>query len=175
MSRPAHVSLPVNLQVRNIRGCSAVLIGGYNIVYGWSAHSKTNNGLGSVGSSNVLYANRLAVIDPDAYDTPIDDRDVHLLNHTHQQPAVTHINMQALNVNTVQQNAGVLVGDANMTGWDTHQKTNKGQGDTFGHHNAIVRNVPVAFDPDCVDAPIADQDMKFSFFSKDSVSRSPAI
>ncbi|GGJ10650.1 hypothetical protein GCM10010885_19830 [Alicyclobacillus cellulosilyticus] len=159
-------TLPVSIQVQNMQSCSGVLVGGQNIVYGWSAHSKSNAGFGTLESSNLVYKLLTLVSDPDTLDTPIDDRDVHVFTKVYRSPPVTHIGLHALNVNMMQQNAGVFVGDADINGWDQHQKTNKGHGDTYGHHNGQVRNVQVNFDPDVVDTPVADQDMKAGVFQR---------
>lgn len=56
---------------------SSGIFNGKNIQFGWSAHSKTNNGFGTVGgNSNTLRNNINVVFDNDQLDTPIDDRDI---------------------------------------------------------------------------------------------------
>ncbi|WP_231493481.1 hypothetical protein [Alicyclobacillus macrosporangiidus] len=160
------VTLPVSIQVRIVQNSSGVYVGGRNVVYGLSAHSKSNAGFGTLHSSNLVYRNLTLVYDPDVLDTPIDDRDVHVFAQHQRRPAMTHIGFQSLNVNAMQQNSAVFVGDANITGFDQHQKTNKGSGDTNGHYNGSVCNVYVNFDVDAIDTPIGDQDMKPSVFHR---------
>lgn len=55
---------------------SSGIFNGKNIQFGWSAHSKTNTGFGSVGGhDNKIDQNTNVVFDNDQLDTPIDDRD----------------------------------------------------------------------------------------------------
>ncbi|GMA49840.1 hypothetical protein GCM10025857_11970 [Alicyclobacillus contaminans] len=159
-------NVPLNLQIQNISACSGVFVSGQNVIYGWSAHSKLNAGLGTVESSNWLYQNISAVHDADVVDTPIDDRDVHLLRQSNHQPQLTNIGFRSLGVNTMQQNCGVFVGDSSNTGWDQHQKTNKGHGDIYGDGNKQAVNVHVNFDPDLLDTPVSDQDLKSGVFHR---------
>jgi hypothetical protein len=56
---------------------SSGIFNGKNIQFGWSAHSKTNNGFGTVsGNSNTFHNNINVVFDNDQLDTPIDDRGI---------------------------------------------------------------------------------------------------
>ncbi|TCP21951.1 hypothetical protein EV207_13838 [Scopulibacillus darangshiensis] len=56
---------------------SSGIFNGKNIQFGWSAHSKTNNGFGTLsGNHNNFHDNYNIVFDNDQIDTPIDDRDV---------------------------------------------------------------------------------------------------
>lgn len=162
----APLNFPIHLQVDNIQSCSGIFISGQNVIYGWSAHSKANTGFGSLGSSNVVQRNLTVLQDPDQIDTPIDDRDVHVFTQANARPQVTNIGFQSMNVSTMQQNAGVFVGEGNITGWDQHQKTNKGLGDVYGHHNGEFANVSINFDHDLIDAPINDQDVKSGLFHR---------
>src|SRR5579875_1436220 len=126
------MNFPVNLQVGSVQSCSGVFIGAQNVTYGWSSHSKSNVGFGSVQSSNLIYRNFTVLQDQDSIDTPIDDRDVHVFTQTHRKPQITNIGFQSMNVDSMAQNAGVFVGDSNLTGWDTHQKSNTGSGAISG-------------------------------------------
>lgn len=55
---------------------SSGIFNGKNIQFGWSAHSKSNTGFGSVGGhNNKIDQNTNVVFDNDQLDTPIDDRD----------------------------------------------------------------------------------------------------
>lgn len=56
---------------------SSGIFNGKNIQFGWSSHSKTNNGFGTLGGNhNNFHDNVNVVFDNDQIDTPIDDRDV---------------------------------------------------------------------------------------------------
>lgn len=56
---------------------SSGIFNGKNIQFGWSSHSKTNNGFGTLGgNSNEMHNNLNIVFDNDQLDTPIDDRDI---------------------------------------------------------------------------------------------------
>lgn len=71
------------------------------------------------------------------------------------------ISFGVLNVNTPQQNAGVFVGQVNMTGWDANQKLNIAHGGMFGIFNASVLTWNFTFDGfEFIDGAIMDQDMK---------------
>ncbi|MCL6593654.1 MAG: hypothetical protein K6T31_06725 [Alicyclobacillus sp.] len=66
-----------------------------------------------------------------------------------------------LNVNSPQQNAGVFVGQVNMTGWDANQKLNIGHGGMFGIMNYSWANVCFNVDGwELADGNILDQDWK---------------
>lgn len=63
------------LSVGTVSSSSGVF-NGKNIQFGWSSHSKTNTGFGTLGgSSNRVNRNINVVFDNDQVDTPIDDRD----------------------------------------------------------------------------------------------------
>ncbi|GMA55582.1 hypothetical protein C7445_102181 [Alicyclobacillus sacchari] len=166
MTTPRTTWLPVQLQIDSVQSSSAVNVGGQNIVYGLSAHSKSNTGFGDLGSHSVIAYNKTLLNDADAIDTPIDDRDVHVLAEHHAAPMETHVAFQGMNISSMQQNAGVFVGDSRITGWDQHQKTNKATGDVYGDHNEEVCNVNINFDTDVIDAFIRDDDVKTGLFSR---------
>lgn len=55
---------------------SSGIFNGKNIQFGWSSHSKSNTGFGSLsGHDNKVNKNTNVVFDNDQLDTPIDDRD----------------------------------------------------------------------------------------------------
>lgn len=65
-----------SLSVGTVSSSSGVF-NGKNLQFGWSAHSKTNNGFGTLGGQqNSVNKNYNIVFDNDHIDTPIDDRDV---------------------------------------------------------------------------------------------------
>ena len=70
---------PINIQVQTMSNCSGIFISNINVMYGWSSHSKSNQGFGSIGASNLVRDNINIVYDPDYIDTPIDDRDTYAI------------------------------------------------------------------------------------------------
>lgn len=71
------------------------------------------------------------------------------------------ISFGVMNVNTPQQNAGVFVGQVNMTGWDANQKMDMGHGGTYGIFCFSIGNLNYNFDGfELIDGAIADQDIK---------------
>ncbi|QSO46297.1 hypothetical protein [Alicyclobacillus mengziensis] len=164
---PAEVTnLPVNVHIGTVSGNSGVYIGGRLTIFGLSSHSKSNSGFGDLGDSNVFYHSVSFVYDPDMIDTPIDDRDVHVLQ---QYPpkgdsSITNIGVGTVWVNTLQQNAGTFIGSTNITGMDSHEKQNVGSGQTYGNQNINTKSVNVTNDQDFVDAAIFDNDNKAGHF-----------
>lgn len=102
------------------------------------------------------------VYDPDVIDTPIDDRDVKIYQQTAgaATQGITQIGFQTMNVATVTQNAGIFVGDVKITGFDSHSKSNNGQGAANGNQNLFLENMNITFDSDAIDTPIDDRDAK---------------
>jgi hypothetical protein len=71
------------------------------------------------------------------------------------------ITIGALNVNTPQQNAAVIVGDTVMTGWDANQKFNAGHGGFFGWLNYSISTISITNDNfEFADGNINDADAK---------------
>lgn len=71
------------------------------------------------------------------------------------------ITLGMLNVNVVMQNAGVFLGQVNVTGWDAHSKSNVAQGSLFGRFNSTDWNHNNTFDGfEVIDGVIMDQDIK---------------
>lgn len=71
------------------------------------------------------------------------------------------ISFGVINVNSPQQNAGIFIGQINMTGWDANQKLNLAQGAIFGSHNWSSGHLNLTFDGyEIMDTPIFDQDIK---------------
>lgn len=155
---------PIHLHVGSIERSSALLVGGCNVVYGLSSHEKSNVGFGEVGSQSWIAQNRVLLYDPDGIDMPVDDRDMHVLQTRQQAPIDTRIAFQGLGVNSMQQNAGVFVGDAQITGWDQHQKSNKASGDIGGDHNVEIAGLHVNYDADGMDGVFLDSDHKAGTF-----------
>lgn len=161
------VQIPVMISVGIITGNSGVYISSQNVLLGSSTHSKSNIAMDSGGSGNFVYHNLNYVYDPDVIDTPIDDRDVKIYQQTGGGNGQyhTHIGFETMNVTTISQNSGVFVGDVKISGYDTHLKTNQGQGATNGNQNVMFENMNITYDSDVIDATIDDRDVK-TFFKR---------
>ena len=147
------------LTVTSIGPSSGVFIGKNNAI-GWSAHGKSNAGLGSV-SGKVLH-NINVVYDNALIDSPIDDRDLIVDNDvcfTPQMNEPTDISFDDVNVTSLADNAIISVGKNKQSGWDAHGKANTGIGPYFGN-SFTSGNISVITDDDMVDSPINDQDFK---------------
>jgi|GEM_PF-2318498 len=157
--------LPVNISVGNISGNSGIYLGGRIAISGFSAHSKTNNGFGDAGNANTFYHNLSYVYDSDVIDTPIDDRDVHILQQSPQaMQGVTNVGVGQLMVNTMQQNSGSFLGTTTITGMDSHEKENFGSGQVYGDWNVLYGNINTTYDSDAIDGVMNDQDNKSGIF-----------
>ncbi len=68
-----------------------------------------------------------------------------------------NINFGAINVNAVNRESAIAVGENNQPGWTSHSKTNIGNGIYFGMNitGSVFNNI---IDNDVIDAPINDQD-----------------
>ncbi|NRF90486.1 spore germination protein [Paenibacillus frigoriresistens] len=64
-----------------------------------------------------------------------------------------------INVNSINTNATIGIGENAQSSWDSHSKNNYGTGQWIG--NTVSANiVNFIFDNDFIDAPINDQDFK---------------
>ena len=68
----------------------------------------------------------------------------------------------AINVLNMQTNSVVTIGENAQTGWDSHSKVNTGNGSFLGM-SLNSTNLVAIFDPDVIDAPINEQDIKPSW------------
>lgn len=64
----------------------------------------------------------------------------------------------AINVLNLNSNSVVAIGENAQSGWDSHSKGNTGS--TFHGMSLHSANLITIMDPDVIDAPINDQDIK---------------
>jgi hypothetical protein len=171
MNNQASLNLAITgpIRVNTIQRNSGIFIGEHNTAIGWSAHGKSNTAFGSIGQANVIAYNFALLLDPDLIDTPIDDRDQHLLYEDsagETAGANPNIHINAVNVNAMSQNAGIFMGNTQINGMEAHGKGNSGAGDVYGANNLSVGNVNQNYDPDLIDAIINDQDNKTAFINR---------
>ena len=65
----------------------------------------------------------------------------------------------AINVITLQSHSLVAIGENEQGGWDNHSKNNIGSG-SFNGISFSTANLTTIIDPDVIDSPINDQDIK---------------
>ncbi|MCF8565144.1 hypothetical protein LLE49_10500 [Alicyclobacillus tolerans] len=160
-SKHVTTTIPVQVSVHTISTNSGVYVGQRNVMTGLSQSSKSNTGFGTIGSRNYVYKNSGIVFDQDYIDTAIDDRDVKILVDTApDESAVTNIVFESMAVATMTQNAGVFIGDTRISGLDSHSKDNVGFGKVYGNQSVHHSNLGINYDPDLMDTPINDQDIK---------------
>ncbi|WDL96854.1 hypothetical protein [Alicyclobacillus sp. ALC3] len=154
----------INLTIQTISGNAGVYFGNQNISVGVSSHSKSNNAVGSVNGGSHFFKNLSVVYDPDVIDTPIDDRDVRIFAPQQTASNVLNAQIDGINIATVNQNAGVFIGETTITGFDSHEKDNYGFAPSYGNHIYSHANSSLVYDPDIVDALIDDRDVKSGVF-----------
>lgn len=67
------------------------------------------------------------------------------------------INFVSINVNSINRNSTVAIGENNQAGWSAHWKSNQGNGLYIGN-SVTLNNATVILDTDLVDSPILDSD-----------------
>jgi hypothetical protein len=68
-----------------------------------------------------------------------------------------NISFGAINVNAVNRDSAIAIGENNQPGWTSHSKHNFGNGMFFGMNitGSVMNNI---IDNDVIDAPVNDQD-----------------
>jgi len=75
------------------------------------------------------------------------------------------ISIGFMKVGAMQSDVGVFFGQNMQNGWDSHSKSNIAGGSSAGDHNVLPTVVNYVFDPDIIDVPINDQDIKSPTFA----------
>ncbi|GHH97746.1 hypothetical protein [Neobacillus kokaensis] len=167
MSHSFEFKFTGNIHVQSMDRQAGIFIGERNSAVGWSAHGKANNVIGGIsGKSNLLYENVLILNDPDLIDTPIDDRDIHMSFENQVEEKTANLTFESVNVNTMQQNSLVSIGEGHVTGMDANEKINEPQGSIYGNGNISLGNYNVNNDQDVLDAIIDDRDIKIANVKK---------
>lgn len=73
------------------------------------------------------------------------------------------INLPVININAMETDTGVFIGENSQFGWDSHQKQTSGVGFVFGAFNQFPLNGYLITDNDYFDMPVNDQDIKTGF------------
>jgi hypothetical protein len=145
-----------SLNLNRVDTASGVFIG-TNIANGWRSSKKSNEGFGHA-SGCLIYKTINMVFDDDNIDTVIyDTQENNQMEAT--TPTTQHhnqtINFKTLNVNALNINASINMGDNRLSGWRSHSKANMGFGNGTGT-NIFVGNTNVIDDQDIVDSHIND-------------------
>lgn len=61
--------------------------------------------------------------------------------------------------NSMQSNAGIMIGDVSASGWDTCNKNQQSVGMVFGAGNLFPANLNILCDNDLADTPVVDYDI----------------
>ena len=75
-------------------------------------------------------------------------------------PSSQVVGFERIDINSIQENSGVFVGQSNINGLDRNTKENKGYGGTYGNGSVSLGNQNIVYDPDIIDGVINDQDYK---------------
>lgn len=70
------------------------------------------------------------------------------------------VNLGAIKVGALANDCGIFIGENMQMGWDSHGKTNSGVGAIIGDGNALLVFYSLLYDPDVIDVPIFDNDIK---------------
>lgn len=144
------------ININSIITNSGVFIGN-NQASGWTLQTKVNNGFG--GGGGTIIGNTNIVIDNDVIDAPVDDRDLIITNQSQTNKEqtdsqITLIHFNEVNVNALNRNCSIAIGENDQTNWTSHNKNNYGNGILSGK-NLAGRNLNIIRDDDVIDAPIA--------------------
>ncbi|MDQ0188401.1 hypothetical protein JI721_15785 [Alicyclobacillus cycloheptanicus] len=75
------------------------------------------------------------------------------------------ISIGFMKVGAMQSDAGIFFGENMQNGWDSHAKSNISGGQPSGDYNYMPTWVNYLYDPDVIDVPINDQDIKSPTFA----------
>ncbi|MDA8333602.1 MAG: hypothetical protein M0Z41_01200 [Peptococcaceae bacterium] len=136
---------------------------GVNRAVGWSSHSKSNSGLGTSGDN--CQNNLNIVYDNDIIDTPMEKSDMFLNTEGSADTGSLDIKFDNIDVNVLDTQSLIAVGNNSQSAWDSHSKSNGGLGYLYGTAS-VASNVNTVQDNDIIDTPINDQDIKPVFIRR---------
>jgi len=139
-----------SITVKSIENSSGIFIG-KNSAIGWSAHGKSNQGLGSANGKIVRSVN--LVYDNDLVDSPVEHRDITIDNNmclSTEVKETANIAFDRINVTSLTSNSAVSVGQNKQSTWDAHSKANTG----ISGADLSLNNTSLIDDTDIIDSPI---------------------
>lgn len=153
-----------SLKIDTIDTTSGVFIG-INRVTSWTSYSKTNSGFGTSGPHS--HDNINTVYDNDFIDAPAESRDLFLQTEgcTNNDGVPLEIKFDKIDVNALDTQSIIAVGNNSQSAWDSHSKENYGLGTLYGRPG-ISKNTNTINDNDVIDAPINNHDIKPVFIRR---------
>lgn len=145
------------IKVTSIESSSGIFVGTTNRANGWSSQSKRNYGFGRAGDGNTIESRLNLVYDNDFIDSPMDDRQITIDNSKKEPGNNTSIHFNSINVQQLDENCTVSIGESAQNGWSTKDKNNYGNGDFYGK-TILPNNRSIIYDNDIMDSPIKDND-----------------
>ncbi|MCY0900680.1 MAG: hypothetical protein OWU32_00660 [Firmicutes bacterium] len=70
------------------------------------------------------------------------------------------VNLGGIKVGALANDCGIFIGENMQMGWDSHAKQNTGVGSISGDGNVLTVCFALLYDPDMIDCPIFDNDIK---------------
>ncbi|MCY0876070.1 MAG: hypothetical protein OWT28_07380 [Firmicutes bacterium] len=70
------------------------------------------------------------------------------------------VNLGGIKVGSLASDCGIFIGENMQNGWDSHSKANTGVGAIAGDYNVLTVYLALLNDPDIIDVPIFDNDVK---------------
>ncbi|NSL50924.1 spore germination protein [Calidifontibacillus erzurumensis] len=141
------------IQVESIESASGIFISQMNIVKGWHSQEKNNYGFGDFGDQNVIENCISIVSDDDFIDAPMNDNSIIIEKKLKPQNTNTDISLGDIQVETMDTNSSITIGDSLQTGWRSQSKINSGIGDFIGD-NLTKNNRIFLYDNDIIDSPV---------------------
>ncbi|PTY74539.1 hypothetical protein B5V88_16030 [Heyndrickxia sporothermodurans] len=141
--------------VNSVDTASGIFVG-TNYANNWSSHRKNNYGFGSLSHSQVSN-NFSQVIDNDLVDTPINSQSYHLMDQQMERNN-NQFDIGEININVLESNSALTIGDNSLNGWSSHSKRNAGQGKLIGAINNTNNRNSIA-DSDMIDSTITNSNI----------------
>lgn len=70
------------------------------------------------------------------------------------------VSLGGIKVGSLANDCGIFIGENMQHGWDSHAKGNTGVGMIAGDYNVLAVYLALLNDPDIIDSPIFDNDVK---------------
>ncbi|GGH75425.1 hypothetical protein JOD43_000526 [Pullulanibacillus pueri] len=124
------------LAVNSLEANSGIFIGNNHSFY-WSSHNKVNNGLGTINSCDISKVLNI-VYDNDFIDTFINDHEneTEPTYYTEKTPEGNNeFSVNTINVNAINNNSTLSMGENKQNSWRSHHKSNFGIGHLMGVNN----------------------------------------
>lgn len=145
-----------NIQVTSVDTSSGIFISQLNFANGWRSQIKSNSGFGEIGDHNHLENCISTVSDDDIIDSPMEDNSVFVEKNIVASESETTIQFKGIEVESLNQNASISIGENRQSGWASASKENEGNGE-FQGETLFTNNQTIVRDNDVIDAPVIDK------------------